>query len=223
MFTNSIGINFASIPAGSFLMGSPIDEPDRHKDETQHLVHITKPFLLSITTVTQEQWMRVMGDNPSYFKDNDNLPVEMVNWYDSVAFCQKLSKKERLNYCLPTESEWEYACRAGTTTPFNTGDAIILDMIVGTFRPNTWGLYNMHGNILQWCSDLYAQYPEGEVTDPDTQDESVSDEFGSRVLRGNSWCFGPRYCRTASRSRDLPGSRLFNVGFRLAVGAADLI
>ena len=248
MFVNSIGMNFASIPAGSFLMGSPIDELERD-DETQHLVHITKPFLLSTTTVTQGQWKKVMGNNPSHFNGN-NLPVDWVSWHDAMAFCQKLSKQETITYRLPTEAEWEYACRAGTTTPFNTGETITHDLAnynsnfsyprickrvmngnsticesrrkttpVGIFLPNAWGLYDMHGNVWEWCSDFYAPYPEGEIFDPDQQDISASDEYGSRVLRGGSWISSSYSCRSAYRNSSIPDLQDLNFGFRLAIGA----
>jgi formylglycine-generating enzyme required for sulfatase activity len=180
MTISLIGMNFVRIPAGSFMMGSPIYEFGRYNDEKQHLVHITKPFLLSITPVTQGQWQKVMGNNPSYFRGDDNLPVERVSWYDALEFCKKLSKQEGLNYRLP---EWEYDCRAGTTTPFNTGSNTLTNLAnynhnkttpVGNFPSNDWGLYDMHGNVWEWCNDIYAPYPEGEVTDPDQQDKSVS-------------------------------------------------
>jgi formylglycine-generating enzyme required for sulfatase activity len=234
--TNSIGMKLVRIPAGEFLMGSPEMEKDRDQIEgPQHKVKITKPFYLGITTVTQEQWRVVMGTNPSAFK-GDKLPVERVSWYDCQDFLKKLSAKDGKTYRLPTEAEWEYACRAGTTTPFNTGETINTDQAnydgnhiygsgekgvyrekttpVGTFKPNAWGLYDMHGNVWQWCEDWYDEdyYKNSPVADPIGPAQGAN-----RVLRGGSWCGVPNYCRSAFRYCRIPSYDVNFPGFRVVL------
>jgi formylglycine-generating enzyme required for sulfatase activity len=186
-FTNSIGMRFVWIPPGSFMMGSPTEEKLRGENETQHQVTLTKGFYLGIYLVTQDQWQTVMGNNPSAFKGEKNLPVENVSWEDCQVFLEKLRKKEGHAYRLPTEAEWEFACRAGTTTPYHFGETISTDQAnfdgnpdgkgragafrnktthVGSFPANPWGLFDMHGNLWQWCADVYADYPQNAVVDP---------------------------------------------------------
>jgi len=224
--TNSVGMQFAAIPAGEFTMGSPASEAGRSNDETQHHVRISKPFLMATTMVTQGQWQKVMGNNPSNFKGDDNLPVETVTWDDAVDFCKKLSEKEGLKYRLPTEAEWEYACRAGTTTEYNTGDGE--DALkeggwysgnsdqkthpVGQKKPNAWGLYDMHGNVWQWCSDWYGDYPGADASDPQGVDNG-----SARVLRGGCWFNNPDCCRAAFRYWLHPDDRFIYNGFRVVV------
>jgi formylglycine-generating enzyme required for sulfatase activity len=182
------GMEFVEIPAGTFIMGSPKDEPGRYDDEEQHEVIIEKEFYLQTTPVTQSQWEAVMGNNPSRFKDNKdapNCPVESVSWYDVQEFVKKLNAapetiEKGIEYSLPTEAEWEYACRAGTTTPFWNGDCLSTDQAnydgnypmpncekgiyrqrttpVKIFKPNPWGLFDMHGNVWEWCQDEYKPY-----------------------------------------------------------------
>ena len=216
------------------MMGSPSEEPDRDSDETQHKVTISRPFLMQATEVTQGQWKAVMGDNPSNFKDcGDDCPVENVSWDDIQEFIKKLNKMTDREYRLPTEAEWEYACRAGTASPFNTGKCLSSDqanydgnypltgcpkgkyrektMAVGSFQPNAWGLYDMHGNVWEWCQDGYGEYSSGHVTDSLGPSGSAY-----RVLRGGSWDVDARYCRSAAGIRDRPGSRCRFIGFRLA-------
>ncbi|HNY28330.1 MAG TPA: formylglycine-generating enzyme family protein, partial [Candidatus Sumerlaeota bacterium] len=179
-FTNSIGMKFNLIPAGSFLMGLPDYEKDRKANEgPQHRVKLSQPFYLGICEVTQEQYKKVMGFNPSKSKSK-NKPVVSVSWEDAQAFCEKLSKVENREYRLPTEAEWEYACRAGTQTEFYWGDVFDAKFAwckenssddiqdVGTLKPNAWGLYDMSGNVAEWCSDRYGyRYPSSdEEVDP---------------------------------------------------------
>ena len=185
---NSIGMVLVPIPAGEFLMGSPETEPGRRDNEVQHQVTLTKPFLLGVHEVTQGQWQAVMGTTPwkgkEFVKEGDDYPATYVSWHDAVEFCRKLSEKEGLEYRLPTEAEWEYACRAGTTTAYSFGDDASelgeyawyrenarnvgqkYAHTVGQKKPNPWGLYDMHGNVWEWCSDWYGDYPSGSVTDP---------------------------------------------------------
>ncbi|MBQ7188204.1 MAG: formylglycine-generating enzyme family protein [Kiritimatiellae bacterium] len=217
-------MRFRWCPAGTFTMGSPESEDGRDGDETQHQVTLTRGFWLGETPVTQKQWKSVMGDNPSVFK-GANLPVEEVSWNDCQEFIQKVNAALNCGARLPTEAEWEYACRAGTSGAYggtgeldemgwydkNSGDKT---HPVGQKKPNAWGLYDMHGNVWEWCSDWYGDYPSGSVTDP-TGPSSGS----SRVLRGGSWGCNARDCRSASRGRDYPGFRDYYGGFRLLCSA----
>jgi len=233
-YTNNLGMKFTWIPPGSFMMGSPKEEKERLPDESQHKVTLTKGFYMGVYTVTQEQWQAVMGNNPSHFKGEKNLPVEQVSWNDCQEFIKKLREKDKDKkaYRLPTEAEWEYSCRAGTTTPFHFGETISTDQAnyygeavygngkvgvyrkkttpVGTFPANAWGLHDMHGNVWQWCQDWYAEYPKNNVTDPQGPEKGES-----RVLRGGSWSGTPEYCRSAYRGRNEPGIRVINCGCRL--------
>lgn len=209
--TNSIGMKLVYIPVGEFTRNS-------------HRVRLTSAFLMGTTEVTQGQWLTVMGNNPSHFK-GDDLPVEWVSWEEAVEFCRKLSEKEGKEYRLPTEAEWEYACRAGTTTEYSSGDGEDALKRVGWYsdnsggktqpvgqkQANAWGLYDMHGNVWEWCNDWYGGvYPNGEVTDP------TGPATGSyRVIRGGSWGGTPRHCRSAIRLHDSPGSRGSGYGFRV--------
>ena len=217
-FTNSIGMKFVWIPPGSFVMGSPKEELLRvANDEIQHKVSLTKGFYMGVHLVTQEQWKEIMGNNPSEFKGEKNLPVEMVSWNDCQEFIKNLRKKCKKNYRLPTEAEWEFACRAGTTTPFHFGETISADLAnyngdeiyghgkkgvfrkrttpVGSFPANAFGLYDMHGNLWQCCQDWYAEYPQKDVVDPQGPQKGED-----RVLRGGSWADYPTFSRSAYRS-----------------------
>ena len=232
-FTNSMGMKFVWIKPGSFMMGSPKEEEERGDDETQHKVTLTKGFYMGVYTVTQEQWQEVMGNNPSHFKGEKNLPVEQVNWDDCQEFIKKLREKDKKQkYRLPSEAEWEYACRAGTTTPFHFGETISTDQAnyigtviygdgkkgvnrkkttpVGSFAANAWGLHDMHGNVEQWCQDWYGNYPLKDVVDP------TGPEKGKQhVLRGGSWFYVPEICRSASRDGIGPGIRGSSCGLRV--------
>lgn len=222
--TNSVGMKLVLIKAGTFMMGSPSNEKDRNNDELQHRATLTKDFYLQTTEVTQAQYEEIMGGNPSKFKGR-NLPVEEVPWYEAVKFCKRLSEKEGKEYRLPTEAEWEYACRAGSQTRYAYGnDAGMLEEYawyhensdgkthpVGSKRPNTWGLYDMPGNVWEWCSDKYTEYRNTEVTDP-----TGPENGGIEVLRGGSWLSGYGNLRSASRNRSGPNYWGYNGGFRCA-------
>jgi len=235
IITNSLGMKFAWIPPGTFLMGSPKNEEKRSDNETQHKVTLTKGFYMSVHLVTQEQWQEVMGNNPSLFRSEKNLPVDNVSWKECQEFIKKLREKDKDKkaYRLPTEAEWEFACRAGTTTPFHFGETISTDQAnydgnyiygsgkkgkyrqkttpVGSFPANAWGLHDMHGNLWEWCQDWSGDYPQDDVTNP-----QGSDSGQDRVLRGGSWSLIPGHCRSAYRRRSEPGYRSLNyLGCRL--------
>ena len=205
------------IPAGTFLMGSPTTEVGRKNDETQHEVTLTKPFYMGKYEVTQEQWEGVMGINPSKTK-GEKLPVTDVSWNDCQEFIKKLNSKTNGGYRLPTEAEWEYSCRAGTTTMYSVGNSLTKsdanidsDSIkaVGGYKPNTFGLHDMHGNVYEWCEDWKADYPEGAITNPKGPASG-----STRVLRGGSFRpYSP--ARSSFRFTFAPSLRDL-VGFRLA-------
>jgi formylglycine-generating enzyme required for sulfatase activity len=225
------------IDGGTFTMGSLADEPDRNNDETQHRVTVS-PFWMGKHEVTQKEWRAVTGTSPSYFS-GDDLPVENVSWYDAVEYCNARSEQEGLTpaytvagetvtwnrsangYRLPTEAEWEYACRAGTTTPYYTGSAVDSagwheGNSGGTTHPveqkaaNAWGLYDMHGNVWEWCWDWYGNYPSGPQTDP-----AGAGSGSYRVFRGGSRYDGAQLLRSAIRRSNYPEVQYYFVGFRL--------
>jgi formylglycine-generating enzyme required for sulfatase activity len=229
-YTNSIGMEFVLIPAGSFTMGADKKWKDAfEEDAPQHRVRISKPFYLGTYEVTQAQWTAVMGNNPSKYKGLNN-PVEQVSWDDIHVFMQRLNQKEgHARYRLPTEAEWEYAARAGTESAYSFGDdARELGGYawhdegydfgsthpVGKKRPNPWGLYDMHGNVYEWVQDWYGE--RYYSASPDTDPKGPSS--GSyRVSRGGSWYAYAQNCRAAYRYGNSPGSRSYDVGFRLAL------
>ena len=248
---NSIGMKFVLIPKGTFLMGSPPDEEGREDDEPQHEVTITRDFRLGVYEVTQSQYKRVMGKNPSYFTgdrvaerdpkngrvvkdvDSANHPVDYVSYDDAVEFCRKLSALPEESaagrrYRLPTEAEWEYACRSGAKTEFSFGNDAAdpglhawyssnsnkMTHAVGGRKPNAFGLYDMHGNVFEWCSDWHDEkyYANSPGTDPKGPD------LGSfRVVRGGAWLNVPIYVRCASRLNSTPAARNFFIGIRLVL------
>ena len=239
----SVSNNMVRINGGTFTMGSPANEPDRQQDDEVQRQITVSSFYMGKYPVTQKEYRDVMGTNPSHFK-GDNLPVETVSWFDAVEYCNALSRKEGLTpaytvsgtgdsrtvtwnrhangYRLPTEAEWEYACRAGTRTAYNTG-AVINSSTgwyknnssdtthpVGQKQANAWGLYDMHGNVFEWCWDWYGDYPSGEWTDP------VGASSGAiRVLRGGAWSHDGQYARSACRYGTSPWSWNVNMGLRL--------
>lgn len=217
---------FRWLKPGKFLMGSPLSEVDRGDDEFQHEVTLTQGFWLADTACTQALWLAVMGSNPASFTDSPNNPVERVRWDDVQGFIKKLnSLAAGLHLRLPTEAEWEYACRAGTNTLYSFGNDITKQQVnyfknvgqtipVKSLPPNPWGLYEMHGNVCEWCQDWYGEYPAEPVTDP----AGAGGDTGLRVVRGGSWFNGGRLCRSASRFWDTPDVRDDNLGCRLALG-----
>jgi uncharacterized protein (TIGR02996 family) len=235
-WANSLGMTFALIPAGKFLMGSPKSEEGRFDDEgPQHEVAITQPFSLGVHPVTQGQYKKVMGKNPSYFTRKNgggaNHPVEQVSWEDAVEFCRQLSARPEemaagRTYRLATEAEWEYSCRGGANSsmPFTFGDSLSSTQAnfdgnhpyggaaegpylerttpVGSYKPNAFGLFDMHGNVWEWCLDWFAPYTRKDLKDP------TGPTTGDlRVLRGGSWNYFGSYCRAAYRCRNVPGNR----------------
>ncbi|MCE9568260.1 MAG: SUMF1/EgtB/PvdO family nonheme iron enzyme [Planctomycetes bacterium] len=222
-------ITFSYIPPGTFLMGGNVTDDEK----PVHKVTLTKGFYLGVHPVTQALWKAVMGKAPSHFK-GEARPVEQVSWTDCQKFCKKLSKslKGLGKVGLPTESEWEYACRAGATSDFHFGDVITTDFAnydgnhvwndspkgkyretttdVGSFPANPWGLYDMHGNVWEWCEDWYESYPPSDQADPKG---SANGDY--RMLRGGSWDYVPVNCRAACRDKFSPAYSYFNVGFRV--------
>ncbi|EXI73781.1 MAG TPA: SUMF1/EgtB/PvdO family nonheme iron enzyme [Candidatus Accumulibacter phosphatis] len=230
---------FRWIAPGRFLMGSPPDEPERIEVEVQHEVTLSRGFWLADTACTQAFWQTVTGSNPSSFKDDPRNPVEQVSWDDVQTFIAELQRRlPGLPVRLPTEAEWEYACRAGTTTPFSFGENITPELVnydgnypyaggekglyrqktvpVASLPANPWGLYEMHGNVYEWCADRYGDYTTEPQVDP--QRPQTGD---NRVLRGGSWDDFGRLVRSANRSRNEPGLRNHCIGFRLALGPGE--
>jgi formylglycine-generating enzyme required for sulfatase activity len=268
--TNSIGMKLVLIPKGTFQMGSPVSEEGHGPNEVQHEVTLSKDFYLGVTEVIQAQYQKIIGENASYFQgdevqgDSSNHPVENVSWDDAVEFCNRLSdlpeeKKAGRVYRLPTEAEWEYACRAGSETAYSFGasskslgdyawfgnnsgskeldsDALwakvknnpqeYVDTLlsagyathpVGEKKPNAWGLYDMHGNVFEWCSDWYGDYPKGAVSDP------AGPRVGAlRVRCGGGWGGEAASFRSASRRGSLPSDRGYSIGFRVALSSPEV-
>jgi formylglycine-generating enzyme required for sulfatase activity len=256
-FKNSLGMEFVLVPAGKFKMGSSEAEVDAayadakryfesvprkifEAEQPRHEVTIASPFYLGKYEVTQGEWIAVMGENPSKLKGDNRLPVENVSWDDCQNFIAKLNARDDgYVYRLPSEAEWEYACRAGTTTPFSFGETLTTAQAnydgnypygygppgeyrnkttrAGSFPANAWGLHDMHGNVWEWCQDRYHENYDGAPTDGRAREQ---DSDNLRVVRGGSW-FGYAFrCRAANRDRFAPGSRDDDVGVRLAVRLA---
>jgi formylglycine-generating enzyme required for sulfatase activity len=228
---NRVKLELVLIPAGEFLMGSPGSDGVASGDEKpQHRVRITKPFYLGKYLVTQEQWEAVMGSNPGHFKGPKN-PVETVSWDDCQAFLGKLNAKkgwQASKFVLPTEAQWEYACRAGSTTRYCFGDdeSVLAEYAwygansgntthpVGGKQPNAWGLYDMQGNVWEWCQDWYDK---GYYTNSPSDDPMGASGGSYRVGRGGYWYDTAGYCRSAYRGRGAPGYRSIYLGFRVAL------
>jgi len=231
---NGVSLEMVKIPGGRFLMGSPQTEAGRRSNEgPQHYVDVPE-FFMGKYAVTQGQWEAVMGNNPSRFK-GASRPVERVSWHDATKFCQKLSQITGKKYSLPSESQWEYACRAGTTTPFYFGETITSELVnyrasstyadapegiyrkettnVGIFPPNAFGLYDMHGNVWEWCADEWHSNYDGAPTDSSVWLDGDKDRS---PLRGGSWVTDPIFCRSAIRDDFNRRVDHFNVfGFRV--------
>ena len=237
-----VALEMVPIPAGEFLMGSSDDEPGRASNEgPQHRVRLA-PFSIGRMPITQGQWRQValwqpaageppwereLNPEPAYFQrgeaEDDQRPVELVSWFEAMEFCRRLSRRTGRHYTLPSEAQWEYACRAGTTTPVAFGFTLSERQAnrrasettqVGSFPANAWGLHDMHGNVWEWCSDYWhPDYVNAPNDGRSWIDPGVED--GTRLLRGGSWNFSPRFCRSALRFRRQPGFANDDVGFRV--------
>ena len=202
------------------MMGSPTSEKRRFSNETQHEVTLIKPYYMGKHEVTQEQWESVMRNNPSQSK-GEKLPVTNVSWNDCQEFIKKLNASTNGGYMLPSEAEWEYSCRAGTSTAHSFGDSLTKTdanygpggkrVAVGSYKPNAFGLFDMHGNVWEWCADWKADYPVGSVTDPKGPVTGTS-----RVLRGGSFSDFTSFARSSGRDFLTPSTRGDDTGFRLA-------
>jgi formylglycine-generating enzyme required for sulfatase activity len=240
-----VELTMVQIPAGSFLMGSPSEEPERYDSEgPQHQVQL-QGFLMGQTPITQAQWQVVAGWqklqrelslDPATFKGL-HRPVESVLWEDAIEFCQRLSQRFGRIYTLPSEAQWEYACRAGTTTPFHFGPTLTPDLAnydgirtyvegpkgvyrqetteVASFPANPWGLYDMHGNVWEWCFDQWHNNYQGAPADGSAWLDPGVNKDNQRLLRGGSWYSRHRYCRSAFRLNDHPELRGSPIGFRV--------
>ena len=235
-FVNSVGMRFIYIPPGKFFMGSPADEIGRDEGEYQHAVVLTRGFYLQTTEITQAQWQVVLKLNPSEHKGND-LPVHNVSWIDSQTFIRRLNQLESNgNYRLPSEAEWEYACRAGTQSALPTGNLTAtnsglepaLDRVgwyklnsgqtphrVAVKSPNAWGLYDMHGNVWEWCQDPWDRW-YGKFADTAVIDPMGPKKGRFKIFRGGGWFGSATYQRCASRMRAKSGSKSPGIGFRVA-------
>jgi formylglycine-generating enzyme required for sulfatase activity len=273
-WTNSMGMKFVRIAPGRFVMGTPEREPDRMQNEKRHEVRITRAYLLGVHEVTRGQFRAFVNDTGYRtdaekagfaiiftgteqqrrrggswrdvgYEQTDDHPVVSMSWNDAVAFAAWLSRKEGRHYRLPTEAEWEFACRAGTDTAypwgdnpddgagfanagdqsakrqfpnmtaFNWDDGFVYTAPVGSFKPNAWGLYDMIGNALEWCSDYYGEYPDGVAVDP--KGPAKGDNIGARILRGGSWFNRPQDIRVGFRHWHAADYQMNLIGFRLAM------
>jgi formylglycine-generating enzyme required for sulfatase activity len=253
-----VKLEMVEIPGGTFLMGTADNEQEsRDYERPRHYVTVPT-FFMGKYAITQEQWEKVaaccppvnkdLEPSPSYFKGDDHLPVEQVSWYDAVEFCARLSRKTGRNYRLPSEAEWEYACRAGTTTPFHFGETITTEVVnyngdfiygnapkgkfrqqttpVGSFPPNYFGLYDMHGNVLEWCLDDWHGNYEGAPTDGSpwfNESDHISQKQGGAVLRGCSWYSNSKDCRSAYCIYTRRDQHLNAIGFRVVCAAGRIL
>jgi formylglycine-generating enzyme required for sulfatase activity len=251
MLTNAVTTNLVWIPGGAFVMGSPTSEVGRSSDETQHTVTLSRGFYMAKHLVTQGEFLAAVSNNPSYFNGirgvnnygtDLNRPVEQVNWYAASGYCSQLTQQQQQSgqiptnwvYRLPTESEWEYACRAGTTTEFSYGaDPTYANLAnyawysansggvshdVAGLLPNPLGLYDMEGDVFEWCQDWYGAYPSGPVTDPQGPAPGDNPE---RVFRGGAWEYGPVDCRCAGRYSADPTLNYNFLGLRVVLAPAQ--
>lgn len=242
LFTNAEGMEFVLLPAGESDMGSPSEERFRHQGEVLHRVRITRPFYMQSSEVTVGQWTSIMGRRLMSGSEPLNLPVTRVSWFDCTEFIKKMNEKGTGIYRLPTEAEWEYACRAGSGSAFHWGrDVDCAKAMFGnsgrkggectriseskgmrvdgpapvkSYRPNGWGLFDMHGNVWEWCLDWYGDYPRGQVTDP-----TGPSSGNQKVRRGGSWLSEGHRLRCANRAYAHPASRFRNTGLRLVLEA----
>jgi formylglycine-generating enzyme required for sulfatase activity len=277
-FNKPLDMNFVYIDAGTFMMGSPEDEAGRYDDEILHKVILSNDFYMQNTPVTVRQWRafteatnyktqaekeggsyvwedherqtdpNIYWDNPG-FEQTDNHPVTCVTWHDAQAFIQWLNEEGKEIYRLPTEAEWEYACRAGTTTPFSTGNCLPSEyanyhgqysplpgcqeekyrnklLAVASLKPNPWGLYDMHGNVFEWCQDQCEWDAEQSmIVNNTTYIDSIKDPLGqagdSRILRGSCWQGDARHCRSTARLTHNPNDRFDYIGFRLVMDSSS--
>jgi formylglycine-generating enzyme len=238
-FTNSLGMEFVLIPSGTFTMGSPPDESHRDPSEVRHRVSISKPYYMQTTEVTLKQWHALMKRRFLISRNvSDHMPFTEASWFDCMKFIKRLNNMGEGKYRLPTEAEWEYAARAGTTTAYSWGDAIDCDKAmygnnsqtydvcqvyiksiglkvdqpapVKTYRPNAWGLYDMHGNVWEWCMDWFGDYGKNSAVDPNGPDSGTM-----KIRRGGSWFKYGYSCRSANRSFGHPATRYQTTGFRV--------
>lgn len=247
----AIALQMQLIPEGTFLMGSPETEPESQEREApQHEVSVP-PFFMGRYPITQAQWRVVaampqvsleLKPEPSHFK-GDNLPVEQVSWYEAIEFCDRLSAHTDRSYRLPSEAEWEYACRAGTTTPFHFGKMLTTEVAnyngnytyadgpKGDYREattlvdhfgtaNAFDLCDMHGNVYEWCQDHYDSYGKTPV---DGSAWTTENTKANRILRGGSWYLNPKTCRSAYRDHDMPDFRNSYIGFRVSCSAPKTV
>jgi formylglycine-generating enzyme required for sulfatase activity len=248
IFTEDLGngtsLKMVKIPARKFMMGSPANEENSRKDESpRHQVKVPE-FYLGQTLVTQGQWESLMGSNPSEFKGDSKLPVDSVSWLNVMDFCQKLSQKTGRTYRLPSEAEWEYACRAGTTTPFAFGGTITSAVanydasfekaakvdyrekttVVGSFPANLFGLYDMHGNLWEWCLDEWSDNYQDAPNNGSARGNITSrDNSKKHALRGGSWDSDLNNCRSANRYRDDSAAQGNYIGFRVVCAPTRIL
>ncbi|MGB3514199.1 MAG: formylglycine-generating enzyme family protein [Microcoleaceae cyanobacterium] len=232
---NGIKLEMVDIPGGNLFMGSPENEAQRESYESPRHQVTLPPFYMSKYPITQNQYQAIMGNNPSNFKGGSR-PVEKVTWHNATEFCQKLCQKNGKTYRLPSESQWEYSCRASTTTPFYFGETITSELVnydgndtygnapegkyreettdVGSFPPNAFGLYDMHGNVWEWCVDVWHDNYNAGPTDGSIWESGGNSQ---RVLRGGSWYCNPSYCRSANRISYDAVNGLINTSFRVVL------